>query len=421
MVAAGVVAARWAADAWLARLNRREVEAHAGAVPAAFQDSVDPATYRRSVDYTLARSRFGQWSDGWEVLVLLTLLFSGVLPASFGAVRDQFGVQSWSDAGWMFGIGMVLAVLGLPWEAWAQFRLEQQFGFNTTTPATWCLDRVKGFLLAAVLGYPLLWLVLRLVDWMGPWWWVWAWAAFLGFQVLLLVLAPVLILPLFNRLTPLEEGGLRTRLLDLGRRAGFTAHTILVMDGSRRSRHSNAFFTGFGRFRKIVLFDTLITQLTGEELEAVLAHEMGHSRLGHIPKRLAWSAFTLLAGFAAVGWLFGRPEFAGAFGFPADAGLAPTLMLFGLLSGPVTFWLSPVLNHWSRVHEFEADAFAARILGTPRPLMGALRKLSEKNLANLTPHRLYSAWHYSHPTLLEREAALADAGNPGSPVTAGAA
>lgn len=314
-----------------------------------------------------------------------------------------------------------LAVLGLPWEAWAQFRLEQQFGFNTTTPATWCLDRVKGFLLAAVLGYPLLWLVLRLVDWMGPWWWVWAWAAFLGFQALLLVLAPVLILPLFNRLTPLEEGGLRTRLLDLGRRAGFTAHTILVMDGSRRSRHSNAFFTGFGRFRKIVLFDTLITQLTGEELEAVLAHEMGHSRLGHIPKRLAWSAFTLLAGFAAVGWLLGRPEFAGAFGFPANAGLAPTLMLFGLLSGPVTFWLSPVLNHWSRTHEFEADAFAARILGTPRPLMGALRKLSEKNLANLTPHRLYSAWHYSHPTLLEREAALANAGNPGSPVTAGAA
>jgi len=407
VAAFGVIVARWAADAVLAWLNRREVQDHAGAVPMAYRDTMDPPTYRRSVEYTLALSRFGRWSDAWEVLVVLVLLFSGVLPASFGAVRGLLGAGAWADAAWIFGVGVAVSLASLPFEAWAQFRLEQRFGFNTTTVATWCLDRVKGFLLALVLGYPLMVFILRLVDWMGPRWWLWAWAVFLGFQLLLLVLAPIVILPLFNKLTPLPDGELRTRLLQLGQRAGFNARTILVMDGSRRSRHSNAFFTGFGRFRKIVLFDTLIAQLSPVELEAVLAHEMGHYKLGHIPKRLAGSALMTLAGFWVIAWLLGRPEFASAFGFAPGSGLAPTLLLFGLLSGSVSFWLSPLLNHWSRVHEFEADAFAARNMASREPLQGALRKLCEKNLSNLTPHPLYSAWHYSHPTLLEREAALA--------------
>ncbi|MFO1458614.1 MAG: M48 family metallopeptidase [Verrucomicrobiota bacterium] len=405
--AAVLILARFGADLLLATLNRKEVQRHSDRVPEAFRSTVDDATYARSVDYTLARSRFGQWSDTWEVLVVLTALLSGVLPASWVALHTRLGSAAWVDAAWIFGVGTVLSLTGLPFEAWAQFRLEQRFGFNTTTVRTWCLDRVKGFLLALVLGLPLLLLVLKLVGWMGPGWWLWAWVVFLGFQILMLVLAPVLILPLFNKLTPLPDGGLRTRLLDLGRRAGFSAQTILVMDGSKRSRHSNAFFTGFGRFRKIVLFDTLMAQLSEEELEAVLAHEMGHYKLGHVPKRLAWSALTLLAGFWVIAWLLRRPEFATAFGFPAGSGLAPTLLLFGLLSGPVSFWLSPLMNYWSRVHEFDADAFAARTVGSSAPLVGALRKLSEKNLSNLTPHPWFSAWHYSHPTLLEREASLA--------------
>lgn len=407
LLAGMLILARFAAEALLAALNRREVRRHAGAVPAAFRDTVDPATYKRSVDYTLSRSRFGQWQEGWEVLLVGVLLFSGALPASDAAFRNAFGTASWVGAAWIFSVGTVLSIAGLPFEGWAQFRLEHRFGFNTTTPSTWWMDRVKGFLLAVILGFPLLLLILKLVEWMGPRWWIWAWALFLGFQLLMLVLAPVLILPLFNKLTPLTDGPLRDRLLELGRRAGFSAQTILVMDGSKRSRHSNAFFTGFGRFRKIVLFDTLIAQLTVEELEAVLAHEMGHYKLGHIPKRLIWSALTLLGGFAVMAWLLNRPEFAGAFGFPPNAGLAPTLLLFGLLSGPVSFWLSPFLNHWSRVHEFEADAFASRAVGTPKPLVDALRKLSEKNLSNLTPHPWFSTWHYSHPTLVERESALA--------------
>lgn len=407
-----LILARFAVEAFLEMLNRREVRHHAGSVPVAFQGTIDGPTYARSVDYTLARSRFGQWQEGWEVILVLALLFTGVLPASLEFFRNAFGTGSWVDAGWIFAVGMALSFIGLPFEGWAQFRLEHRFGFNTTTPATWWMDRLKGLLLAMILGYPLLLLILNLAGWMGPRWWIWAWTFFLGFQLLMLVLAPVLILPLFNKLTPLEPGPLRDRLLELGRRAGFSAQTILVMDGSKRSRHSNAFFTGFGRFRKIVLFDTLIAQLSTEELEAVLAHEMGHYKLGHIPKRLVWSALTLLGGFAVIAWLLNQPEFAGAFGFPAAAGLAPTLLLFGLLSTPVSFWLSPLLNHRSRVHEFEADAFATQTVGAPGPLIGALRKLSEKNLSNLTPHPWYSAWHYSHPTLLERERALERSNGP---------
>jgi STE24 endopeptidase len=220
------------------------------------------------------------------------------------------------------------------------------------------------------------------------------------------VLAPLIILPMFNKLTPLPEGTLRDRLLKLGERTGFSARSILVMDGSRRSSHSNAFFTGFGSFRKIVLFDTLVAQLTEPELEAVLAHEVGHYRRGHVPKMLAVSAGLSLGGFAAVAWLAGRPEFITSFGFSGDAGLAPALLCFALLGGTITFWTGPWMNRWSRRHEYEADRYAADAMGETASLIGALRKLSEKNLSNLTPHPLYSAWHYSHPTLVEREEAL---------------
>jgi STE24 endopeptidase len=241
---------------------------------------------------------------------------------------------------------------------------------------------------------------------MGTQWWLWAWGAMMAFQLVMMVLAPVVILPLFNKLTPLAEGSLRDRLLKLGERTGFSAKTILVMDGSKRSRHSNAFFTGFGRFRKIVLFDTLIAQLSEPELEAVLAHEVGHYKRGHIPKMLVWGALSSLAGFWVVAVLARSPWFTEGFGFAPDSGIAPTLLLFALLSGAVTFWLSPLTNLLSRRHEFEADAYAANAMGESVSLVGALRKLTEKNLSNLTPHPLFSAWHYSHPTLLERETAV---------------
>ena len=402
----GLILARCGAELWLDHLNRRHVQAHAGGVPEAFKAFIDPPTYARSVQYTLDRSRFGGIETLFDTLLLIAVLFSGVLPPLFDAFQRGVGTAPWAAGLFLFCVGLAFSIISLPFQWYAQFRLETRFGFNTTTPATWWLDRLKGLLLALVLGYPLLVIVLSMVQRLGSMWWAWGWALVMGFQLLMVVLAPVLIMPLFNKFTPLPEGTLRERLLGLAARTRFTAGSIQIMDGSRRSSHSNAFFTGFGCLRKIVLFDTLIQHLTEPELEAVLAHEIGHYKHRHIPKMLAWSAVNMLLGFYAISWLAGQEWFAPAFGF-RSAGIVPALLLFGLLGGVVMFWFSPISNRWSRRWEYQADAYAAAAMGEHQPLVGALRKLSEKNLSNLTPHPLYSAFYYSHPTLLEREQALA--------------
>ena len=401
-----LVILKWASEAWLEALNRKHALAHAGAVPGPFRDQIDPDAYARSVEYTLAKSRFGQWHDLAQVLLLLGILIFGLLPWSFAHFIAQAGTSVWALGSYLFLVALVMTLPSLPFEWHQQFRLEARFGFNTATQRTWWLDRLKATLLAVVLGYPLLVLILKLVEWTGAWWWLWAWICLTCFQLVMLILAPVVILPLFNKFTPLPEGDLRLRLLNLARRTDFHTQGIQVMDGSRRSRHSNAFFTGFGRFRRIVLFDTLIQELTAPELEAVLAHEIGHYRKRHIFKLLVWS--TLSSGFLfyCLGWLARQPLFYQAFGFPADQ-VAAVILLFGLLSGTVTFWLEPLTNLWLRRHEYQADRFAAETMGETNSLKNALRKLSEKNLSNLTPHPLYSGFYYSHPTLLERERALA--------------
>lgn len=405
LLAAALVLAKWGMELWLAWLNQRHVRAHAGEIPAAFQGTIDAATYAKSVEYTLAKSRFGFVEDTFNTVLTLVLLFSGVLPWAFNQFVVWRGDAAWALAVFLFAVGIVLSVVGLPLEWYAQFKLEERFGFNTTTMKTWCLDHVKGLLLAAALGYPLLVLILKIVRWAGGSWWLWAWACVMGFQLLMMVLAPALILPLFNKFTPLPEGSLRDRLLALAERTKFRARSIQIMDGSKRSRHSNAFFIGFGRLRKIVLFDTLTEQLSEPELEAVLAHEIGHSRLWHIPKMMLGSAVGTLGAFCALAWLAQQAWFYRAFGF-LPGNFEPALLLFTLLSGTVTFWFSPLLHHLSRRHEYEADAFAAATVRDPQPLIAALRKLNEKNLSNLTPHPLFSGFYYSHPTLLEREQAL---------------
>ena len=243
----------------------------------------------------------------------------------------------------LFAAGLAMSLPGWPFEWYAQFRLEQKFGFNKSTLRIWFADRLKGLLLAMVLGYPLLAFILKIVQWTGAWWWLWAWGVVMGFQFLMSVLAPVLILPLFNKFTPLPEGGLRERLVELAKAEQFRAGSIQLMDGSKRSGHSNAFFTGFGRFRKIVLFDTLVQQLTEPELEAVLAHEIGHFKKKHIPKMLAFSAVSLLAGFYLISVLARQDWFYQAFGFEPGP-VAPVLLLFGLLAGTVTFWLFSVAS-----------------------------------------------------------------------------
>lgn len=390
---------------WLDHLNRGEVKRHAGAVPAAFRETIDLPAYERAARYTLAKSRFSQGETIYETLVLLAVLFSGVLPYLYGRVTEALGSSAWAQAAYLFGCGVLLSIPSLPVNWLEQFRLEDRFGFNTTTARTWWLDRLKGLVLSALLGLPLLVLLLKTVQWAGRWWWIWAWGVVLLFQVVMMVLAPVLILPLFNKFTPLPEGSLRERLLRLGERTGFHARSIQVMDGSKRSRHSNAFFTGFGRFRRIVLFDTLISQLAEAELEAVLAHEIGHYKRRHLPKMLAGSALGLLLAFFVVAELAQAPWFFRAFGFQPGT-LAPALILFSLLSSVVTFWFSPLFNLLSRKFEYQADAYAAGAMGESASLIGALRKLNEKNLSNLTPHPLYSGFYYSHPTLVERERAL---------------
>jgi STE24 endopeptidase len=400
-----LLVAKWAVQFWLDRLNKRNVLAHADAVPEAFKNSIDDATYAKSVQYTLAKSRFGEVEMTYDLVVLAAVLFSGVLPWAFRLFTGWLGVSAWAMAVFLFAVVLLLSLPGLPFEWYAQFRLEEHFGFNTTTPKLWWTDRLKGLLLAVILGYPLLVLILKLVEWTGSFWWLWAWGCVLGFQLVMVVLAPILIMPLFNKFTPLPEGSLRERLLALGHRTGFVAKSIQVMDGSKRSRHSNAFFTGFGRFRKIVLFDTLIQQLTEPELEAVLAHEIGHYKKKHIPKMLLWSAVSSLVAFYLISVFAKQAWFYRGFGFEPGS-IVPALLLFGLLAGVVTFWFSPLAHWWSRRYEYQADAYAAQTMHEPQSLIGALRKLNEKNLSNLTPHPFYSGFYYSHPTLLEREHAL---------------
>ena len=406
-----LILARATTELWLSRLNQRHVRAQTNEVPPAFRGIIDEPTYRRSVDYTLAKSRFTDIANLFDAGLLIALLFSGVLPWAFERFSVSLRTSILAMAGFLFVTGIALSIPGLPFAWYAQFKLEERFGFNTTTTRTWVLDRVKGFLLAGLLGYPLLALVLKLVEWTGTNWWLWAAAVVIAFQLLLLLIAPVLIMPLFNKFTPLPEGALRERLFALAQRTNFPTRSIEVMDGSKRSRHSNAFFTGFGRFRKIILFDTLFAQLTEPEVESVLAHEIGHYKKRHVLKLLGVSIAGVLVAFAAITWLAGQRWFYRAFGFEHQAGFAaasvvPAMLLFALLAGTISFWASPFIHIWSRRFEYEADAFAHAAMGEAQSLIRALRKLSEKNLSNLTPHPLYSRFYYSHPTLLERERAL---------------
>ena len=411
VIALLLILGRVFAELWLSRLNRSHVCAHANEVPTVFHGIIDEPKYRRSIDYTLAKSHFGDIVNEFDAAILMAVLFSGVLPWAFEKFSANFGSSVWAMAGFLFVVGIAVSVPALPFDWYAQFRVEERFGFNTTTLKTWILDRIKGLLLAVLLGYPLLVLVLKMIEWTGASWWLWATVVVITFQLLLLLIAPAIIMPLFNKFTPLPEGELRERLFALAQRTDFPARRIEVMDGSKRSRHSNAFFTGLGRFRKIVLFDTLIGQLTHAELESVLAHEVGHYKKRHVIKMLSVSVAGVFLAFAVIAWLARQQWFYHTFGFAYQGGFAainvvPAILLFSLVAGTITFWASPFIHSWSRRFEFEADAFARGAMGETQSLIQALRKLSEKNLSNLTPHPLYSSFYYSHPTLLERERAL---------------
>jgi STE24 endopeptidase len=322
------------------------------------------------------------------------------------ALEGFWGASLWAQAGYLVVVTLVLSVPDMPFDWYSTFKLEGKYGFNKSTLRLWISDKVKGTLVGFVIGYPLICLLLKLVDWLGSNWWIWGFVVIFVFQLAMMVLYPKLIMPLFNKLEPLESGDLKNQLMDLSDSSGFAAKTIEVMDGSKRSGHSNAFFTGFGKFRRIVLFDTLMEQLEINELKAVLAHEIGHYKRGHVPKMVAMSAVGMLVAFWAIAFLATSTWFYAGFGFEGVTSIAPAFLLFSIMSGLITSWLTPVFSILSRKHEYEADAFARDAMGEYQSLIGALRKLNEKNLSNLTPHPIYSAFYYSHPTLLERESAM---------------
>jgi STE24 endopeptidase len=406
IVILSLIGAKLLVELLLDFLNRRRVMESAGKVPEAYQSFIDPATYDKSVAYTLDKNRLSCLQTVYDAIILCLILLTGVLPWLWESMTGWTGTGVWGQGISLFAITWLLGLFGLPFDWYQQFRLEERFGFNKSTLKLWLSDKVKGLLIGAVIGIPVIAFLLWLVQ-TTPLWWAIGFVAIFVFQLAMMVLYPMFILPLFNKFEPLPEGELRDRLMELGERTGFHAKTILVMDGSRRSGHSNAYFTGFGRFRRIVLYDTLVEQMEARELEAVLAHEIGHYKLGHIPKLLAVSGVMLLLSFYVIGLLERSPWFIESFGFVANGSVGPVFLLFGLLAGLFTFWTGPLFNLLSRKHEYEADAFAKQALSAdPQPLIEALRNLSEKNLSNLTPHPFYSAFHYSHPTLMERERAL---------------
>lgn len=403
----GLLILKLAAEVLLDLLNRREVQRHAHQLPAGLSGAMDQPTYSRSVNYTLAKNSFSMVENIYGTAVLALVIFSGFLPWLNVWMASKLGTAAWADALYIIVALMLISIPMLPLEWWSQFRLEERFGFNKNNLSLWTMDKVKGMVLGLVIGFPLLYVLLALVNWVGDFWWIWGFALFFLFQLVMMVLYPMVIMPLFNKFTPLPEGELQDSLMKLADKTGFAAKTIQVMDGSRRSTHSNAFFTGFGRFRRIVLYDTLINQLQRPELEAVLAHEIGHYKKGHIPRMLGLSAVMVFLAFWVISLLAKSGEFYEGFGFdPESTSVAPAFLLFGLLSGLVSFWLTPITNLLSRKHEYEADDFAKKAMGGTAPLLGALQKLSEKNLSNLTPHPFYSGFYYSHPTLLERRTAL---------------
>jgi STE24 endopeptidase len=384
---------------WLAWRQLRHVAAHSDAVPAQFADRISLDAHRKAAAYTIARTRlaFVDTAAGVALLVALTLL--GGLQWLSESLRALLG----SGLGFQVALVASVVVLGsivdLPFSWYRQFRIEERFGFNRMSIGLWLVDLTKSMLLMAALGLPLVAAVIWLMQSAGSTWWFWAWLLWISFNALVLVLYPTVIAPLFNKFEPLRDSGLAQRIGDLLARTGFSSRGVFVMDGSRRSAHGNAYFTGLGRAKRIVFFDTLVERLQPTEIEAVLAHELGHFKLRHIAKRLAFSSIASFGLLALLGWLAGEAWFYTGLGVtPALDGSnhGVAIVLFVLVLPVFTFVFAPIASMLSRRHEFEADAFAARH-ASAQDLISALVKLYQDNASTLTPDPVHSAFYDSHP------------------------
>jgi STE24 endopeptidase len=396
---------------WLALRQMRHVAAHRGAVPAAFAGTVSLQAHQKAADYSLARGGFGLVSMAFGTIVLLGWTLLGGLDALNDVVRDAV-FPRWGGMAYQLALLAAVALIGglveLPLEAWSTFRIEQRFGFNRMTWKLYVADVAKGLLVGAAIGPPLAALVLWIMGAAGAWWWLWAWLAWTAFQLLMLVLYPTVIAPLFNKFSPLPDAALAERVSALMARCGFRAKGLFVMDGSRRSAHSNAYFTGLGAAKRVVFYDTLLTRLAPGEVEAVLAHELGHFKLRHVPKRMLAIFAASLAVLALLGWLAQQQWFYTGLGVTPNLGapndaLALMLLMFALPA--FGFLVTPLAAALSRRHEFEADAYACA-QASGRDLAHALVKLHEDNAGTLTPDPLYARFYYSHPPAAERLAAL---------------
>jgi STE24 endopeptidase len=392
---------------YLATRQIRHVARHRGAVPAAFAGTISLEAHQKAAEYTIAKARFGMLEMAFGAAVLLgwTLLggidtlnqaLAGSGLGAYGTLVPQLALLA--------AFGLISGVLDLPFTLYSTFRIEERFGFNKMTLKLWLADLVKSTLVGLVIGLPIVALILWLMGSAGSFWWLWAWGAWMGFNLLVLVLYPTVIAPMFNKFKPLEDEALKARVTTLMQRCGFAAKGLFVMDGSKRSAHANAYFTGFGAAKRVVFYDTLLKQLSPGEVDAVLAHELGHFKHKHIIKRIVSMFAMSLAGFALLGWLSSQVWFYTGLGVRPNlngANDALALLLFLLVVPLFSFFISPVFAQFSRKHEFEADASAVG-LGDGRDLQSALLKLYQDNASTLTPDPVFVKFYYSHPPASER-------------------
>jgi STE24 endopeptidase len=389
---------------WLAHRQVAAVTAHRNQVPTPFAGPISLEDHQKAADYTVATIAFGRKSVVFELLVTLALTLGGIIGSIDALWRQSGWASPWSGAMVVLTVVVLTAVIDLPFSIWRTFKIEARFGFNRTTPGLFVADLAKSCLLALLIGGPVVLAAMMLMDRAGPLWWLWAWVGWLGLMVLMTWAWPTFIAPLFNKFSALEDTELKARIESLLQRCGFTSEGVFVVDGSRRSAHGNAYFTGLGRNKRIVFFDTLLSRLTHSEVEAVLAHELGHFKLKHVRKRLLVTVAASFGALALLGWLTAQPAFYSAFGVQLPSSHA-ALLLFMFVAPAFAFFATPLGSLWSRRHEFEADDFAAHH-ASASDLATALVKLYRDNATTLTPDPLYSAFYYSHPPATERIARL---------------